>query len=46
MSLTCFRSFAYDPEFAKKLASYGDIYVDDAFGAVHRAHASTAAVAD
>ncbi len=34
-----------DPEFAKKLASYGDIYVDDAFGAVHRAHASTAAVA-
>ena len=33
-----------DPEFAKKLASYGDIYVDDAFGAVHRAHASTAAV--
>ena len=35
-----------DPEFAKKLASYGDIYVDDAFGAVHRAHASTAAVAD
>lgn len=35
-----------DPEFAKKLASYGDIYVDDAFGAVHRAHVSTAAVAD
>ena len=35
-----------DPEFAKKLASYGDIYVDDAFGAVHRAHASTAAVAE
>ena len=35
-----------DPEFAKKLASYGDIYVDDAFGAVHRANASTAAVAD
>ena len=35
-----------DPEFAKKLASYGYIYVDDAFGAVHRAHASTAAVAE
>lgn len=35
-----------NPEFAKKLASYGDIYVDDAFGAVHRAHASTAAVAE
>ena len=29
-----------DPEFAKELASLGDIYVDDAFSAAHRAHAS------
>lgn len=34
-----------DPEFAKLLAQFGDIYVSDAFGAVHRAHASTAGVA-
>ena len=34
-----------DPEFAKKLASYADIYVSDAFGTVHRAHASTEGVA-
>ena len=34
-----------DPEFAKTLASYGDIYVNDAFGAAHRAHASTEGVA-
>lgn len=35
-----------DPEWAKRLASLGDVYVDDAFGAVHRAHASVAAVAE
>ena len=34
-----------DPDFAKKLASYGDIYVNDAFGTAHRAHASTEGVA-
>lgn len=34
-----------DPEFAKKLASYGDIFVLDAFGTAHRAHASTEGVA-
>ncbi|MDR1131917.1 MAG: phosphoglycerate kinase [Oscillospiraceae bacterium] len=33
------------PEFAEKLASFGDIYVSDAFGTVHRAHASTVGVA-
>ncbi|GGZ36044.1 phosphoglycerate kinase [Echinicola pacifica] len=37
---------AGDPEFSKKLASLGDIYVNDAFGTAHRAHASTAVVAD
>jgi phosphoglycerate kinase len=33
-----------NPEFAKKLASLGDIYVNDAFGTAHRAHASTEGV--
>ena len=35
-----------NPEFAKELASYADIYVNDAFGTAHRAHATTAGVAD
>ena len=33
-------------DFAKELAAYADIYVNDAFGSAHRAHASTAGVAD
>jgi phosphoglycerate kinase len=36
---------ANDPEFAKALAAYGDVYVNDAFGTAHRAHASTVGVA-
>ncbi len=35
-----------DPEFAKELASMADIFVNDAFGTAHRAHATTAGVAD
>ncbi len=34
-----------DPEFAKQLAALGDIFVNDAFGSAHRAHASTEGVA-
>lgn len=37
---------ANDPEFAEKLAENADIFVMDAFGAAHRAHASTVGVAD
>jgi phosphoglycerate kinase len=33
-----------DPEFAKKLAKVGDVYINDAFGTAHRAHASTEGV--
>jgi phosphoglycerate kinase len=33
-----------DPDFARKLASYGEVYVNDAFGTAHRAHASTEGV--
>jgi phosphoglycerate kinase len=34
-----------DPDFARKLAGLGDVYVNDAFGSAHRAHASTEGVA-
>ena len=33
-----------DPEFCKQLASFADVYVNDAFGTAHRAHASTAGI--
>lgn len=39
------REKANDPEFAEALASLGDLYINDAFGAAHRAHASTSGVA-
>jgi len=37
---------AGDAEFAKKLANLGDVYVNDAFGTAHRAHASTTIIAN
>lgn len=37
---------ANDPDFAKKLADMADIFVNDAFGTAHRAHSSTAGIAD
>ena len=36
---------ANDPDFARELAKLGDVYVNDAFGTAHRAHACTAGVA-
>ena len=37
---------ANDPELSRTLAEYGDLYVNDAFGTAHRAHATTAGVAE
>jgi phosphoglycerate kinase len=37
---------ANDPDFSRELASLGDVYVNDAFGAAHRAHASTVGVGE
>ncbi len=37
---------AGDETFAEKLASFGDVYINDAFGTAHRAHASTAIIAN
>lgn len=37
---------ASQKEFTKKLASYADVYINDAFGTAHRAHASTALIAE
>ena len=37
---------ARQKEFAKKLAGYADVYVNDAFGTAHRAHGTTAVIAD
>jgi phosphoglycerate kinase len=39
------RETANDPDFARELAAHGDVYVNDAFGSAHRAHASTEGVA-
>ncbi len=39
------RETANDPELARSLASYGDLFVNDAFGTAHRAHASTEGIA-
>jgi phosphoglycerate kinase len=39
------RETANDPEFARELAAHGDLFVNDAFGSAHRAHASTEGVA-
>ena len=36
---------ANDPGFARQLAALGDLYVNDAFGTAHRAHASTEGIA-
>jgi phosphoglycerate kinase len=40
------RETANDPSYARELAAHGDVFVTDAFGAAHRAHASTVGVAE